>query len=63
MKLNTFKHKVEEILDLIFPIGACLATDKITVDGLIVGYMCREEPEIEVDSGWRFFQEQKHKNT
>ena len=33
---------------------ACLATDRVMVDGLKVGYMYREESEIEADSGWRF---------
>jgi hypothetical protein len=35
--------------------GACFATDKITVEGMKVGYMYREESEEEMDSGWRFF--------
>lgn len=35
--------------------GACVATDHIMVDGLRVGWMYREEPHAEVDSGWRFF--------
>lgn len=35
--------------------GACIASDKITVDGLKIGYMYRENPVDEVDSGWRFF--------
>ncbi len=37
--------------------GGCYATDKITVDGMKIGYMYREEPdEVHewVDSGWRF---------
>ena len=37
----------------------CIATDRITVDGLPVGYMYREKPEDGAwfggyDSGWRF---------
>ncbi len=32
----------------------CIATDKITVDGLPVGYMYREKPVDEVDTGWCF---------
>ncbi len=32
-----------------------MATDKITVEGLPVGYMYREEPFNEIDNGWRFF--------
>ncbi|MCB0648993.1 MAG: DUF2185 domain-containing protein [Saprospiraceae bacterium] len=35
--------------------GCCLATDKINVDGLKVGYMYREESDFEADSGWRIF--------
>ena len=33
---------------------ACFATDRITVDGCPVGYMYREPPDNDVDSGWRF---------
>jgi len=35
--------------------GSCIASDKITVEGLPVGFMYREEPDTEPDSGWRFF--------
>mgnify|MGYP000828948910 FL=1 len=40
--------------------GGCFASDRITVDGLLVGYMYREIPDGEspfgkYDSGWRFF--------
>jgi hypothetical protein len=35
--------------------GGCFATDSITVDGNKVGYMYREKPDFEHDSGWRFF--------
>ena len=34
--------------------GACFATDRITVDGRKVGYMYREDPDNDADSGWRF---------
>ena len=34
--------------------GACLACDHITVDGRPVGFMYREEPDNDFDSGWRF---------
>lgn len=50
-----FKLLASEIKQLIPNIGGCIATDKITVDGLPVGYMYREEPEFDVDNGWRFF--------
>lgn len=31
-----------------------MASDRITVDGLKVGYMYREEGDFEQDGGWRF---------
>ena len=36
----------------------CFATNRVTVDGMKVGYMYREEPDPHSDfpdSGWRFF--------
>jgi hypothetical protein len=36
-----FKILGDKIVDLIGNIGGCIATDKITVDGLPVGYMYR----------------------
>lgn len=55
MSKKKFKLSTENIKDLITPIGACYASDRITVDGLLVKYMYREEPRFDVDSGWRFF--------
>lgn len=40
--------------ELIPPMGGCLATDRILVDGAKVGYMYREEPTHSVSSGWTF---------
>ncbi len=34
--------------------GGCIATDMITVEGQKVGYMYREAPDNDIDSGWRF---------
>jgi hypothetical protein len=34
--------------------GGCVATDRITVDGELVGYMVRDEPSNPYDSGWSF---------
>lgn len=34
--------------------GGCFASDRITVDGRRVGFMYREEPNDQWDSGWRF---------
>ncbi len=50
-----FKISGDKIVDLIGNFGACFASDKITVDGLPVGYMYRETPDDDNDNGWRFF--------
>ena len=55
MVTKNFKIKAEEFVDLVPPMGGCFATDRITVDGMKIGYMYREESEEQVDSGWRFF--------
>lgn len=54
-RAKQFKIPGDKILPLIPNMGGCFATDRITVDGMPVGYMYREEPDNEVDSGWRFF--------
>jgi hypothetical protein len=54
MGIYKFRIKQEDIRELVTPMGYCLVSDKITVEGLPVGYMYREEPEDENDSGWRF---------
>ncbi|WP_070965572.1 DUF2185 domain-containing protein [Vibrio sonorensis] len=51
---KAFKLKAADIKPFVIGIGACLATDMITVEGKPVLYMYRETPEDEVDSGWRF---------
>ena len=45
----------EEIKELSKIKGSCIASDRITVEGQKVGYMYRETPSNEVDTGWRFF--------
>lgn len=35
-------------------LGVCVASNKVMVDGMKIGYMYREETEDEMDSGWRF---------
>ncbi len=55
MVTKNFKIKAEEFVDLVPPMGSCFATDRITVDGMKIGYMYREESEEQVDSGWQFF--------
>lgn len=53
--MKKFKLKNSELKKLVTKAGGCIATDRITVDGEKVGYMYREEPSNNVDSGWRFF--------
>jgi len=49
-----FWLSADDIEDLATGHGGCIATDLITVHGKRVGYMYREAPEYEDDSGWRF---------
>ena len=52
------KKKIELLLTDWEGADGCLATDRIAVDGMPVGYMYREEPADNYqgyDSGWRFF--------
>ena len=49
-----FALPADRIRPLVEGRGGCFATDMITVEGLKVGYMYREEPDFEIDSGWRF---------
>ncbi len=49
-----FKIPGDQIQQLIPNMGGCFATDRITVDGLKVGYMFRELPDKDVLSGWTF---------
>jgi hypothetical protein len=50
-----FKLKPEQIQTLVFGLGSCLASDRITVDGERVGYMYREKSDGRDESGWSFF--------
>jgi hypothetical protein len=49
-----FKLSAEQIKDLVTGHGRCIASDRITVGGLQVGVMQRDEPRDEDDSGWSF---------
>ncbi len=46
--------KITEFEDIIETGKTCLVTNKITVEGMKVGFMYREEPDDEDESGWRF---------
>ena len=50
-----FYNPGNEIKKIIESTEGCIATDRITVDGCKVGFMYRENPDSEIDSGWRFF--------
>jgi hypothetical protein len=49
-----FALGADEIKPLAPGRGGCIASDMITVEGRKVGYMYREEPDNDIDSGWRF---------
>lgn len=52
-----FVKSKEEILQLLHDWeggDGCIASDRILVDGCRIGYMYRQEPQQEWDSGWRF---------
>lgn len=53
--MKMFRLRPDEIVDLVPGRGGCFATYMITVQGLNVGYMYREEPNFQGDIGWRFF--------
>ncbi|WP_290789794.1 immunity protein Imm33 domain-containing protein [Flavihumibacter sp. UBA7668] len=54
-KIKPYKLSAEQIIQLIEPMGECIATDKITVNGELIDYMVREKPTYDFDSGWQFY--------
>jgi hypothetical protein len=54
MPEKKFHLPAENIKRLVGHDGGCIATDTITVDGRPVGYMYRDRPRHEADTGWRF---------
>lgn len=53
--MKKFKKKAEDLINLVDMPQRCIATDKITCEGSKIGYMYREIPDDDMDSGWRFF--------
>jgi hypothetical protein len=49
-----FRLSAREIRPLAEGHGGCIATDRITVHGELVGFMQRDEPVRPEDSGWAF---------
>ena len=54
MKDKKFLIKPEDIKELVKIEGYCYVSDKITVEGMNVGFMYREKPFDKEDTGWRF---------
>ena len=52
---KNFRLSADQIKPVAVGYGSCFASDRITVDGCPVGYCYREEPDSDIDSGWRFF--------
>jgi hypothetical protein len=55
MPEKQFKIADSDMKPLVEGKGGCFATDMITVEGHKVGWMYREKPDFEHDSGWRFY--------
>lgn len=49
-----FGLRPDEIRSIATGYGSCIASDMITREGRRVGFMYRETPDSETDSGWRF---------
>lgn len=54
MNMKRFKLSAHQIKPLAEGLGGCIATDMITVNGSLVGYMVREPSDRPDDSGWCF---------
>ncbi len=52
--MKNFLDNPDAIRDIAMGFGACMATNRIVKDGQKVGFMYRDRPEFEGDSGWRF---------
>jgi hypothetical protein len=55
MDKKKFAIPADQIRQLVSALGSCIASDRIMVDGKKIGYMYRESPDHDPDSGWRFF--------
>ncbi len=54
MSSKEFIIDPEQIKDIIKPMGYSIVSNMISQNGLLIGFMYREEPFDEEDSGWRF---------
>jgi len=51
---KNFRLTAEQIAPIATGVGSCMASDRITVDGLPVRFFYRTRPHNEYDSGWTF---------
>jgi hypothetical protein len=54
MTVKKTRQDTGELERLVPSMGYCIVSNKITVDGMKIGFMYREEPADNDDSGWRF---------
>ena len=54
MKAKRLRLNTAQIRPLAEGYGSCFATDRITMKGKRVGFMYRQAPVDDADSGWRF---------
>lgn len=54
MMNKKYRFTEQELQPLALNRGACYASDMITVEGFKVGFLYRQEPDFDGDSGWRF---------
>ncbi len=54
--------KPEDMKELVPAMGYCTVSNTIAIDGSKVGFMYREEPDNNDDSGWRFLSGTEHQN-
>ena len=50
-----FGLTASDIRSLTLGRGSCIASGRITLNRMLVGFMDRETPDNDLDSGWRFF--------
>jgi hypothetical protein len=55
MKKKRFALAASELKQIAPNRGSCIASDRITVAGQVVGFMYRDLPDNDIDSGWHFF--------
>ncbi|MBL8650751.1 MAG: DUF2185 domain-containing protein [Sphingopyxis sp.] len=53
-RVKQYKLSRDDIRPLAMGRGGCIASDRITVEGLPVRFMYREKPRNDQDSGWAF---------